>query len=163
MRKPLITLERAKAVLSYDPITGNIYWLISAKRGISSGQIAGHVDKKYRRISIDGANYRANRLAWFLFYGEWPKLIVDHINGDGLDNRICNLRDVTQTVNMQNQRKARPENKSGYLGVSPCKGKWRAQIVINGVKKYLGQYKTKEMASNVYLAAKRIEHIGCTI
>ena len=81
-----------------------------------------------------------------LLLGFPPKpLVVDHINLNGLDNRRCNLRLVTQYVNNNN----RPR-KSGYYGVTPTQGKFQAQIWINGVCKFLGLHPTAIDAARVF-------------
>lgn len=73
---------------------------------------------------------------------------VDHISGDKLDNRKCNLRICSHQENMFNQ-KLRETNTTGYYGVSKMKscGKYEAYIHINGKKKYLGLYETAERAA----------------
>lgn len=72
---------------------------------------------------------------------------VDHINGDGLDNRRANLRLCTSSENNMNRGK-----KDGYKGVSYYKDrkKWRARIGINGEKRHLGWYATAEEAALAY-------------
>ena len=71
-----ITAERIRALLSYDEETGFFVWVAKGK-GIRTGRRAGSVDPKngYRMIRIDGVTYLAQRLAWFLLYGTWPRLI----------------------------------------------------------------------------------------
>lgn len=92
-------------------------------------------------------------------------LHVDHINGDGLDNRRANLRAVTASQNCQNIGKRRT-NTSGYKGVSRVANspKWRAQIRsadkshgCNG-KVYLGVFDTPEQAFAAYCEANRRLH-----
>lgn len=61
-----------------------------------------------------------------MFGTEKSNLFVDHINGDGLDNRKENLRSCTNTENQRNQKKVRGISK--YKGVSLLGGKWRASI-----------------------------------
>ena len=75
---------------------------------------------------------------------------VDHINGDGLDNRRSNLRLATQSQNNQNQRKTR--GKSRYKGVSlRCDGKkWCAQVKLNAKIHRLGSFNTEEDAARAY-------------
>lgn len=84
---------------------------------------------------------------------------VDHINGDKLDNRRCNLRYVNQTQNNRN-RGIRKNNKSGYKGVSwnkACK-KWAAHIMVNRKSIYLGLYDTPESAHKAYCEAAKKYH-----
>lgn len=83
---------------------------------------------------------------------------VDHINGDGLDNRRENLRLVSPSENMRN-RPAPKSNKSGYKGVSfyKSRGLWQAQIQVEGKKKTLGYFSSPEVAFSAYCqAAERL-------
>ncbi len=78
-------------------------------------------------------------------------MATDHINGIKHDNRRCNLRVCTNSENMRN-RKMQANNKSGFRGVHQKKrsGLWYAQIKIDGVQKYLGAFRSPEIASEVY-------------
>jgi hypothetical protein len=84
---------------------------------------------------------------------------VDHINGDGLDNRRANLRQATHAGNMQNQRRPK-NNTSGYKGVSwhRATGKWRAYIKRDGKQVHLGIFDTPEAAAHAYDDASRELH-----
>ncbi len=73
---------------------------------------------------------------------------VDHINRDRLDNRVSNLRICTRSANVQNSSKRTGSSK--YLGVSPNKNNWRAQITKDGEKFYLGTFKTELEAALIY-------------
>ncbi len=86
-----------------------------------------------------------------------PKVAVDHIDGDGLNNRRCNLRVVTWSENLRNRSGPQRNNCSGYLGVCWNKKdkKWVAQIKANGKIKYLGSFKTAEEANEARLAAEK--------
>ncbi len=88
-----------------------------------------------------------------------PGEIVDHINGDGLDNRRWNLRIVTSSENSQNRRLS-VRNKSGVKGVVFCKStrKWQAAIMINGKSIYLGQFSKIEDAASAYAKASAEFH-----
>jgi len=88
-----------------------------------------------------------------------PTEYVDHINGDGLDNRRCNLRVCTAAENAYNHR-LQHNNQSGYRGV--CWNRrdrvWAAQISSAGRYTYLGGYDTAEHAACAYDAAARNLH-----
>ena len=79
---------------------------------------------------------------------------VDHINGDGLDNRRANLRAVTNAQNQYN-RSRQSNNTSGFIGVSWFKphGRWMARITFRGVQRFLGYYDTAEDAARARDAA----------
>lgn len=86
-------------------------------------------------------------------------LEVDHINGDTLDNRRCNLRSVTRQQNLMNQKKQTRKTTSKYKGVSFNKtnNKWSARITLNRKLMCLGSFKTEEIAAEAYnAAAKRL-------
>jgi hypothetical protein len=79
-----------------------------------------------------------------------PKVQVDHINGDTLDNRKENLRIVNNSQNMMNKGLSKA-NRSGYKGVSLTSlGKWIATIRANNSKIYLGCFDTAEEAAKAY-------------
>lgn len=84
---------------------------------------------------------------------------VDHIDGNGLNNRRRNLRVVTHAENMQN-RKIQKNNKSGIRGVhwEKSKNRWRAQAGLNGHLYRLGTFKTPEDAERAVMAW-RAEHM----
>jgi hypothetical protein len=160
----MLTLERARALLVYDPADGVIRWRVSNGSRARAGSIAGAIEAGgYIRICIDGRFHRAHRLAWLLAHGAWPTRSIDHINGNKADNRLCNLRDVTANVNLQNIRRARSDNRSGLLGVARDKTGFRAVIKVAGKQKYLGTFPTPELAHSAYLSAKRLLHEGNTL
>lgn len=152
--------------LSYDIESGFFTWktnFMGNKSGDQAGYIASH---GYRVIGIFGAKIYAHRLAFMFATGSFPRLNVDHIDGNRLNNRWSNLRDVDQSTNAQNKRAIQPSNKSsGLLGVYFHKqsSKYCATIKILGKKQHLGLFDTAELAHQAYLASKRSLHKGCTI
>jgi hypothetical protein len=113
---------------------------------------------------IKGRQRYAHRVVWLLIYGEWPKLEIDHIDGDRLNLRIANLRDVPKIINSENKRRPHRGSRSGVLGVDLAKpGKWRARIRVRGKTIYLGTFDSPELAHNEYVRAKRSLHAGCTL
>lgn len=155
----MLSLERVLGALSYNPETGVFSWRC-ASRNTKVGAEAGHIDDEgYRLIGLDGRVYRAHRLAWLVVHGQWPSKVIDHINGNRLDNRAANLRDVSISENHQNQ--ANPKCANPYLGVSwqESRKKWRADICVGRVQRTIGRFDTKEAARDAYLEAKRQLHI----
>ena len=158
-----ITQERLKELLHYDPETGVFTYLVSRRGSVKVGNRAGYKSNGYLRIKIDGKAYLIHRLAWLYVYGDLPPMDIDHINGSRDDNRLINLRCATRSENIQNLRKHRSDNLLNKLGVSASGRMFKATIMLNGVKHYLGLYPTIEDAHNVYLAFKRLMHPYGTI
>ena len=157
-----LTLRSDVTPLPYDKYTGLFSRLMSAR--LSNNGFVGSIQTHgYRAISVNSKLYRAHRLAWLYVYGEFPKKQIDHINGNRSDNRISNLRVVSQSGNSQNRRASQKNNQSGYFGVHACGKKWRAQIRIDKKLTHLGLFDTPELASMAYVEAKRSVHVTCTI
>ena len=160
-----LTPERVSELFNYDPLTGVLTWKHS-RGGQVSGSPAGCITEDgYRRVTTGRRSYLVHRLIWMLVYGAWPTNTIDHINGDKLDNRITNLRDVTRKTNKENMRKPRKDNTVGVLGVHWHKymKKFQASIRTNGERIHLGTYNTSEEAHQAYLIAKRQLHAGNTL
>lgn len=98
-------LDKFKSFLSYDPLSGNIVFIDNRYGAVKIGQLAGYISKQdgYGRLYHKGKLYLTHRVAWALYYNKWPEHTIDHINRDGSDNRIENLRDVTQALNNTNK------------------------------------------------------------
>jgi hypothetical protein len=158
----MLTQARLHELLSYDPETGIMTRRVN-KGHIKAGQVAGNPTRGYLQLMIDGHMTFVHRFIWLYVYGKWPDGNIDHIDGNRSNNRLSNLRDVSQAMNIQNERKPRSNNKSGFLGVKANRGLWKAEISIDGKTKFLGRFKTPEEAHQVYVEAKRKLHPGCTL
>lgn len=100
-----LTKEELRRILEYDPWNGKFRWMVKRGRKIRVGDPAGSRDRDgYIVINIGGKIYKAHRLAWLYYYGEWlPKdRVMDHINRKRDDNRIDNLRVVIHAINRAN-------------------------------------------------------------
>lgn len=146
--------------LAYDQSSGLFTRKKTANTRFKIGEVAGSINSKgYLVIKIQGANYKAHRLAWLFSYGDWPTGDLDHINGVKTDNRIDNLRLASSAENNSNVT-ARANNKSGYKGVvfHAHTGKWMASCGHNKKRHYLGLFDTPHAASAAYLAFAQQAH-----
>jgi hypothetical protein len=154
----MISAERLRELLAYDPETGVFTWR-SSRCGVAAGSVAGsRKSNGYIKVKVGGRMYRSHRLAWFYVTGVWPVGQLDHINGIRDDNRIANLREATNAENQQNS-KCRSGSASGFKGVTRKRNAWRARIKRGGRFIYLGAYKTREEAHAAYRVAAEA-HFG---
>lgn len=161
-----LTAERLRSLLHYNPETGEFTWLVSRAGNAKAGYVAGFDNGDgYRKVRVDSHPYQAHRLAWLYIHGSWPNGHIDHINGNPSDNRIANLREATNSQNLQNRYRASSNSKSRLLGVSfdPKRGKWAAQIEVDGRCRFLGRYESADAAHAAYLKAKAALHPFATI
>jgi len=112
--------------------------------------------KGYLMGKIDGQGVRASRVAWVFITGAWPSEVeqIDHINGIVCDNRACNLRAASPTMNTRNQ-KAYVKRSGLPAGVNKNNKRYGARIQHKGKSIYLGSFDTPEEAGAVYLEAAR--------
>ena len=125
--------------------------LLSQRRWFISKNRRGHA---YATTTIDGKWVGMHR---FIMRPE-KGLIVDHINGNGLDNRRCNLRVCTHGQNKQNSKSNRDLPKGVHKRVQRTGGiVYRAQLRHDGRLLNLGTFQTPDEASAAYFAkAKQI-------
>jgi hypothetical protein len=146
----VITLERLKERLQYDPETGDC----TPPGGIDSSN-------GYRRIRIDGTLYYLHNLIWFLMTGKYPAhKEVDHEDLNKINNRWINLRKARPDLQQAN-RGLQKNNKLRAKGVSFCKltGRYRADIRVAGKRINLGRRDTIEEAAALYADAAK-QHYG---
>lgn len=140
-----LTHELIHKVVSYDQSTGEFTRVGKLGKKGRVGEKLGTIVNggKYVRINIAGCPVLAHRLAWFMSFGEWPTEI-DHIDRNGLNNSINNLREVSHSENLFNRGRAKAYAANG---VNVRKnGLWRAYISSGGVNVHLGNFKTQKDA-----------------
>jgi len=143
----------------YDPETGSLRW---AEGRVRAGKEAGHVHtctvgKKYVQVRCDRRLAYAHRIIWTMVMGEIPDgMQIDHIDGDGTNNRLANLRLVTDSENKRNQRKMK-NNTSGFTGVylDKRRGTYTARVTIDGRFSTIGRASTAEEANALRQAFNR--------
>jgi hypothetical protein len=144
------------AEFRYEPDTGLVFRRISRgpakpRAGQPLSTIGNH---GYIIGSVRGTRFLLHRAIWLMIYGTEPNQI-DHIDGDRTNNRLGNLRSVTQQQNLANKRRLGRANTSGALGVSLHRrtGKFRAARF----GRHLGLYSTVDEASAAYWRARAKE------
>ena len=170
--KPIPSPKVLRQLLRYEPDTGKLFWMPRgpewfrpnhrhSAEGLSqvwNGRNAGREaftapdQKGYLQGQVLKYHTMAHRVIWAMHSDMWPEA-VDHINGDGLDNRLTNLRAVSRSENGRNA--AVPvTNRSGVMGVRFYKGSWEANIRVDGRQRHLGRFSSMGEAA---AARKRAE------
>lgn len=163
----------------YNPETGSLVWSIrTGSRSNPGSEVGALRPDGYKSLMLNKRLLFVHRVCFCMATGNTlgTNDLIDHINGDKVDNRACNLRAVDHKTNVQNTRKPNRRSESGFLGVQEDKRpnrsnqskRFSAKIGVtleNGKKKllYLGSFDTPEAAHQAYLEAKRRLHPGCTI
>jgi len=155
-----ITQQEVRLNFSYNSKTGEIFRISCINKFRIGVKLSDYDRRGYLRISLGYRKYKAHRIAWIYEYGDIPDgLQVDHIDGNKSNNAISNLRLCNNAENSQNERKARVNNKSGYLGVvAKPDGKFASYIKTHGKTKYLGLFSSAIDAHAAYLAEKANAH-----
>lgn len=153
-------IEYLRQVLDYNAETGELFWKErkDAEKKWNArfaGKRAGcfHPDG-YVKITINGVIYAAHRLIWVILHGEAPRDEIDHIDGNGYNNRIDNLREATSSQNGWNT-KAHLDNKLGVKGVTflAARNKYQAQLMIDGRYVLSKAFDSMEDAKKAYVEA----------
>lgn len=149
-----ITQGLLKELFDYSPHTGHLIRRQTAQ-GRKIGDRVGFVGAGgYRRLKLlkEKRQYLEHRIIWLYVYGRWPVGQIDHINGNKEDNRIENLREVSNRENSQNKT----IHRNGKL-VGACfdknSNKWQSSIQVGKKLHFLGRYNTQQEAHEAYLKA----------
>ena len=115
--------------------------------------VGGDDGHGYKTCLVLGHKFKVHQIVWLLHYGQLASMSIDHINGVKLDNRIANLRLVTDQQNSMNVKTA----KRRFAGVKTYKNKeiYSAVVQHKGKKHYFGGFKTKAEAHAAYVEGKR--------
>ena len=135
---------------TYKPETGELF---------RKGKLVQTVSTKgYLVANVQGRVLYGHRICWFLHYGRWPTYGLDHINRVKTDNKINNLRDVPQSINLENTG-VRKSNKSGYKHVSwdSARGMWCLRKRFAESYKFLGYF---NCPTSAYIHLQKLEFKG---
>lgn len=144
--------------MSYIQLSGGTQTLIDDENIEMLSQWKWHLNGGYA-VGYRKYNGKAEYIKMHRFILNAPlDSLVDHVNGDRLDNRIVNIRFCDRLQNSQN-RKCRKNSTSGYKGVLVFKNAsfegWQVRITVKGKKKFIGYFKEKILAAKAYDAAAR--------
>lgn len=147
------TIERLRALFTYDPETGDLY------RGGRKLRCTPDKATGYLQTSVDYYRVRLHIVCWALKTGAWPEHEIDHWDQDHANNRWVNLREADHAQNGWNRGKTK-RNLSGFKGVRRHKNgvTWGFRLMVRGVEIYRGGYKTKEEAAEGYRKAAEKYH-----
>lgn len=137
-----------KDVFDYDEATG----LLTRRTGQFAGKVQTCTSNGYRVTYIYGKQVKVHKVVWAMHFGCWPEFVLDHIDGDGLNNRIANLRPASMANNAHNRRSTKSKG-DHPKGVSIRKGRlsiFRADIYIGNKAIRLGHYETRDEAAHAY-------------
>lgn len=172
MKNDYPTQDYLKECFDYNPETGELIWKVRPITHFANegqfkrwnkryaGQVTGYHNKAkesdtlyYKTVTLNNRVRKAHVLIWILVYGTRVNLI-DHIDGNGLNNKIDNLRELSVSNNARKCKQLK-SNKSGYKGVCSVKNSsnWYVSLKVNGKTKYMGSYKDIIYASRVYATA----------
>lgn len=152
-------IAEANRLFRYDAPTGNLIW-VQPKDRVHPGKckigsiVGGNDGHGYRKCRLLCHTFKVHQVVWMMCKNEFPKMPIDHINRDILDNRIENLRVVTDQQNQFNQKSIAREF-SGVCKVKNKPNKFDAKIQVKGRKIYLGRFKSKEEANAAYVTASK--------
>jgi hypothetical protein len=151
----MITKEKAGKLFRYDG--ERLFW-VSSGRGRNIDLSITSISRGYLVVCVDGKSYHVHRIIFLICFGYLPEL-VDHIDGDRLNNKIENLRACTYTGNNRNRRICR-RNKTGVKGVSWHKvgQKWQVRICTDKGRKHLGLFDNLGDAEKVAKNAREKYH-----
>ena len=167
------TPQVLRELLRYEPETGKLFWLPRPRnmfrcdkdfrqwnaKNANREALTADTGRGYRRGRVLFQSVRAHRAIWAMQTGQWPEDVIDHINGNGMDNRWANLRAASKSQNSHNARR-RTDNKTGVKGVTKIANaqKWRAEIRVGGRGKYLGVFNCVTAAAIAYARASAELH-----
>jgi hypothetical protein len=159
MRKTIQLPTQEELLSLFDYKDGGLYWKTPRRKDRKDNKAGSLCPVHgYRFIRINKIIYREHRLVWKMVTGKEPQTI-DHINRIRHDNRIENLREVTDSENCYNSSIS-SRNTSGVRGVHWClqKNKWRVYINVNKKRIELGRFSDFELAALVAEEARDKYH-----
>lgn len=145
-----VAVQELRDIFDYHPDG----YLIRRSTGKPCGQHANQRDG-YVLVRVGKKKMLAHKVIYAIVHGKMPDGDIDHLDGNPMNNRIENLRDVSKSENQHNH-KIPKNNTSGFTGVtwSTNHRKWQAQIKVGNQSIYLGRFENFEDAVEARKKAK---------
>lgn len=139
--------------LGYIKETGQIFWKKPLRKKSLINKIINRISNNgYVIVKIYNTRIQIHRIVWLFENGTWPNGVIDHVDGNKLNNKYNNLRVVTMRTNSQNRKEHRNGNLLGaHKNTKSNKNQWASRIQINGKSIYLGSFRTQVEAHNAYI------------
>lgn len=145
-----LTQQQVRKLLDYDPVTGKVTHLVNRPPFGLAGEPAGWVNSRgYFRVSIEGLDLPGHKVIWLWMTGTYPVGDIDHEDRNRSNNKWDNLRLATRSQNLTNQGK-KPNNRSGFKGVSSRGNSHTARVRIGGKPKIIGSFPSAKEAATAY-------------
>ncbi len=157
-----LTQKRVRELFDYKD--GSLFWKKPPKCQVKIGDEAGSMHwSGYRIVRVDRRLYLSHRMIWLYLHGYFPEDGLDHIDKNKLNNRIENLREVSQVCNSRNCGNFK-HNKSGVKGVHWAKAnnRWISSIRVFRKSYHIGSYKDfNEAVLHRFAAEQCLGWHGC--
>jgi hypothetical protein len=135
-------MYKIREYLNYNPENGMLTWKKAPNSKKKIGDIAGYTPKdSYARVRINSTLFFSHRIAWFLYYGKYPKEYIRHIDGNPANNRINNL-----SLGRKEYKDVKREDVDLQIEHVPYSDKWRLFYMKNDKKVTLRYYTSKSSA-----------------
>ncbi len=142
-------LEQLLELTVYDPISGELYWKTRHHPAVREDLKVGRPCKNhavyYKIVLFRGFGFQVHRVIWQKVTGTKPD-VIDHINGNGIDNRMCNLRSVTNAENLKNSKRVREQGRTQGVVWDKYDNRWRARTLGEKQARTIGLFKTEREA-----------------
>lgn len=142
--------EVLRETYNYNSETGVLSWKKKTGPRSAVGKPVGSIAISGHALGtrLNGVSYLVHRIIWKWVTGQDPPMFIDHINGDPLDNRWCNLRLATPQENARNRKPHNGREKKGVYFIKKS-GRWLVRLQQPGVSAHVGTFATKEEAMAV--------------
>lgn len=159
-KKPRMPALEVRRIFDYDPDKGLLLWRergFGRRVGSAACSWPGRHGYLYITLTVKTPrrHYLVAHLVWAWMHGRWPTGQIDHINRDKADNRLCNLRETTQSRNMVNKSplKSSRSQRNG-VKLDMRNGRYYPYLWVGNRNIYMGGYATADEAYEVRMAAE---------